>query len=287
MRISALLAAGLAALGLSLAATPAAGAQEGPGLIEPANGWTFEGYFGKYDKNQLQRGYKVYREVCSACHSMKFVTFGDLARPGGPFYDAETPNPTDNKYVKAIASDVQVGDIDADTGDAIKRAARTSDHFPPPFPNEAAARAGNGGALPPDLSVIVSAREGGASYVYSILNGFVAPPQGLTVNAGQYYNRYFGGDTTSQWAGDPRQKPAGGFLAMKPPLPQDGLVTFDDGTPSTVPQMAQDVATFLSWVSEPKMQTRKEMGLAVLAYLAIFAAVVYASYRRIWRNVEH
>jgi ubiquinol-cytochrome c reductase cytochrome c1 subunit len=149
------------------------------------------------------------------------------------------------------------------------------------------ARGGNGGALPPDLSVIVHARQGGADYIYSLLTGYYAPPPGLTVAGGQHYNAYYPGDTASQYAGDPRTKPPGGFLAMSPPLLRDGLVTFDDGTPSTIDQMAADVATFLAWASDPKMQTRKQMGFAVLGYLLLLAVIAYASYRQIWSKVEH
>jgi ubiquinol-cytochrome c reductase cytochrome c1 subunit len=256
-------------------------------LKEPAAGWTFEGYFGEYDPIQLQRGYKVYREVCSTCHSMKLVSFRTLGQKGGPFFNAEFPNPADNPVVKQLAADLTVKGINAETGDVEDVPAKPADRFPSPYANEAAARAINGGALPPDLSVIVKARHGGASYIYSLLTGYAEPPTGLTVNPGQHYNMYFAGDTGSQWAGDPRHKPPGGFLAMNPPLRKDGLVTFDDGTASTIDQMAQDVATFLAWVSEPKMQTRKEMGIAALAYLAILSLLVYLSYRRIWRNVEH
>ena len=135
--------------------------------------------------------------------------------------------------------------------------------------------------------MIAKARHGGASYIYSLLTGFHEPPAGLTVNPGQHYNTYFAGDTASQWSGDPRHKPPGGFLAMAPPLKPDTVVQYDDGTAATVDQMAQDVAAFLSWASEPKMQTRKQMGIAVIAYLAILALLAYLSYRAIWRNVEH
>ncbi len=256
-------------------------------LLEPAGGWSFEGYFGTYDPNALQRGYKIYREVCSSCHSMKLMSFRNLGEPGGPFYDPKFPNPNDNPRVKQIASEYKIEAIDQDTGDATEVDGKPADRFPSPFKNVAAARASNGGAAPPDLSVIVKAREGGASYVYSLMQGFAPPPQGLTVNPGQNYNTYFAGDTASQWAGDPRLKPPGGFLAMKEPLNRDGQVTFDDDTPSTKEQMAKDVATFLSWASDPKMEVRKKMGVAVMIYLAIMAVLAFLSYRRIWRNVEH
>ena len=293
MRLITLAAAGLATLamgsvGLAFAQEGGAASAISPQhLDEPAGGWSFEGYFGAFDKNQLQRGYKVYREVCSSCHGMKLMSFRNLGQPGGPFYDPEFKNPGDNPRVKALAAELKMPDVDHDTGDAIQRDGIASDTFPAPFANEYAARGNNGGALPPDLSVIVKAREGGPSYVYSLLTGFVEPPAGLKVNAGQHYNRVYAGDTGSQWSGDPRLKPVGGFLAMAPPLKADGQVTFDDDTKPTVKQMAQDVATFLAWASEPKQEIRRQMGVAVVAYLAIFAVLVFFSYRRIWRNVEH
>lgn len=200
-------------------------------LRTPPGGWSFEGPFGKYDRNALQRGLKVYREVCSNCHGMKLVAFRNLGQPGGPFFDEKAPNPNDNPIGKAIAADYKVPGIDPETGDPTQNPAKTSDVFRSPFPNETAARAGNGGALPPDLSVMAKARHGGASYIYSLLTGYRDAPEKLTVNPGQHYNIYFAGDTGSQWAGDPRKKPPGGFLAMNPPLPKDGIVTFDDGLP--------------------------------------------------------
>jgi ubiquinol-cytochrome c reductase cytochrome c1 subunit len=274
----------LAALGLALVAGPALAAttHEEPKDVH----WSFEGPFGKYDKEQVQRGYKVYREVCSACHAMSLVYFRNLGQPGGPFFDPKYPNPNDNPYVKALAKDIQVKDIDSETGDEIQRPATSADHFPSPFPNEAAARASNGGALPPDLSVIAKAREGGPAYVYSLLSGYHEPPAGLTVPAGKYYNPYFPGDLSSFWSGPHDKTPKGGFISMPPPLAQ-GKVTFDDGSPSTVAEQAKDVAAFLAWASEPKMEERKRFGLGVMIYLVIFAGLLYASYRRIWRNVAH
>lgn len=294
MRLSTFAFTALAAIGL--ASAPAALAQEpatehagGHHLKTPPAGWTFEGPFGSFDTNQLQRGYKVYKEVCSTCHSMKLMTFRNLGQKGGPFYDPEFPNPNDNKVVKALAAEYTLPTIDSETGDLMDPAPpRTpKDAFPSPYANEAAGRALNGGALPPDLSVIVKARHGGAGYVYSLLTGFHEPPAGLNVNPGQHYNTYFAGDTAAQWSGDPRHKPPGGFLAMAPPLRQDGQVTYDDGTSATIDQMAQDVAAFLAWASEPKQIARKQMGVSVIAYLAILALLSFVSYRRVWRKVEH
>lgn len=257
-------------------------------LKEPDGGWSFDSFNGTYDRNALQRGYVVYSQICSSCHSMKSMTFRNLGQRGGPFYNEEYPNPNDNPVVKEIAKSFLLPSIDQETGDAIVVEGTPPDGFPKPYANDAAGRGANGGALPPDLSVIVKAREGGASYVYSLLTGYPEdPPAGLTVNGGQHYNEYFHGDTSSQWAGDPRHAPPGGFLAMSPPLTADGLVTFDDGTEATVEQMAEDVATFLAWSSEPKMEVRKQLGLASLAYLGILALLAFLSYRHLWRNIEH
>ena len=273
----------LAALGLALIA---GSAQASTHPLEPKEAqWSFDGPFGRFDKAQLQRGYKVYREVCSACHSMNLVYFRNLGQPGGPFYDPKYPNPNDNPYVKSLAKDIQVGDIDSETGDSVKRPATSADKFPAPFPNEPAARASNGGALPPDLSVIAKAREGGPAYVYSLLSGFEPAPAGLTVPAGKYYNPYFPGDLSSFWKGQ-GPAPKGGFISMPPPL-TDGKVTFDDGTKSTVPQEARDVVAFLIWASEPKAEERKQFGFGAMIYLIIFSGLLWFSYRTIWKNVAH
>lgn len=272
------------AAALMLVAAPAfaSGGAKHPREIE----FSFDGPFGKYDQAQLQRGYKVYREVCSACHSMSLLSFRNLGDKGGPFYDPKYKTSNDNAVVKTIAADYQIPDIDSETGDPIQRPGTPADRFPSPFPNEAAARASNGGALPPDLSLIAKARHGGPAYVYSILTGFVTPPAGLNVPVGRYYNPYMAGDVSSAWTGDPHHVPQGGFIAMPPPLTA-GKVTFDDGTPSTLDQEAKDVSAFLMWAAEPKMEDRKQMGFAVLIYLVLFAGLLYASYRRVWRNESH
>ncbi len=275
----------LAALGLAFLAGPALAAGGHPAPLRDHT-WGFEGPFGKFDQAQLQRGYKVYREVCSACHSMDLVYFRTLAEKGGPFYDAKYPNPNDNPYAKALAADTQVPDVDSETGDAIQRPATTADRFPRPFANEAAARASNGGAVPPDLSVIAKARSGGPRYLYSLLTGYVNPPAGLTVQPGQYYNKYFPGDLTAAWTGDPKHVPAGGVLAMPPQLAPN-KVSFDDGTASTVDQQAADVTAFLTWAAEPKMIERKQFGFGAMIYLLLFSVLLWFSYRRIWRNVAH
>jgi ubiquinol-cytochrome c reductase cytochrome c1 subunit len=248
--------------------------------------WSFEGPFGRFDQAQLQRGYKVYREVCSACHSMSLVSFRNLGDKGGPFFNEKYKNSNDNPYVKAIAKDYEVSDIDNETGDVIKRPATPADRFPSPFPNEAAARASNGGALPPDMSLLAKAREEGPAHIYSIVTGYTAPPKGLKVGDNQHYNPYMPGDLTSSWSGSHEHVPPGGFIAMAPPL-KAGQVTFDDGTPSTLDQQAKDVSAFLMWAAEPKLEERKKMGLAVLAYLILFSGLLYAAYRKVWKNESH
>jgi ubiquinol-cytochrome c reductase cytochrome c1 subunit len=272
-----------AALGLALMAGPvmAATTQAEPRDIH----WSYEGPFGKFDKPQLQRGYKVYREVCSACHSMNLMAYRNLGQKGGPFYDPKYPNPNNNPVVKSLAHDIQIKDIDPDTGDAISRPGMPADKFANPFPNEPAARASNGGSLPPDLSVMAKAREGGPAYVYSILTGFRAPPPGMTVPPGKYYNPWMPGDMSSFMAKGAKI-PEGGFISMPPPLAA-GKVTFDDGTPSTIENQARDVSAFLAWAAEPKAEERKAFGLGAMIYLLIFSVLLWFSYKRIWKNVAH
>jgi ubiquinol-cytochrome c reductase cytochrome c1 subunit len=217
---------------------------------------------------------------------MNLLSFRNLGQPDGPFYDAKYKNPNDNAFVKAIAKDYNVADIDTETGDVVQRPATPADRFPNPYPNEYAARAGNGGALPPDLSIITKAREGGPAYIYSLLTGYRDAPQGLEVPAGKHYNPYMPGDLSGFWKGDKDKVPAGGFIAMAPPLTAD-KVSFDDGTKSTLEQQAKDVVAFLDWAAEPKAGERKRTGFAVLIYLVLFAGLLYASYRRVWKGVKH
>lgn len=275
--------AGVAGLLVAATAAPAFAAH----APEPRDvHFSFEGPLGKFDRAALQRGFKVYQEVCSACHSMSLMSYRNLAQKGGPFFDEKYPNPNDSPYAKAIAAEAMVPTIDEETGDAITRPATPADNFRAPFANIEAAKAANGGAPPPDLSLIVKAREGGAAYIYSLLTGYGDPPKGLTVAPGQYFNHYMAGDVSGSWSGPKDQVPHGGFLAMGFQLPE-GRVTFDDGTKSTTDQMAHDVTTFLAWAAEPHAEERKETGLAVMIYLIIFAGIMYVSYRRIWRNVAH
>jgi ubiquinol-cytochrome c reductase cytochrome c1 subunit len=278
---------------LAAAAALAGGAPAlAAGPMEPHDvHWGFEGPLGKFDQEQLQRGYKVFSEVCQNCHSADLMSYRMLGQKGGPFWNPKFPNPNDNPVVKAIAAGVQVDDIDPDTGDKMQRPGATADRFKRPFPNEAAARASNGGALPPDLSVIVKAREEGPQYVYSILTGYNHAPVGtdmgkMTVPANKFYNPFYPGDTSSAWKGDAKTAPKGGFISMPPPLAEN-KVTYDDGVKATVDQEAKDVVAFLAWASEPKQMERKQTGLAVMIYLIILAGLAYASYRRVWRNESH
>lgn len=275
----------LAAFGLALAFAGFASAETTQ--VEPkAAHWSFDNpVFGKFDQEQLQRGYKVYHDVCSTCHSMNLMTFGDMARPGGPFYSPKYPNPNDNPYVKALAADYKVADIDSDTGDVIQRPATTSDHFKAPFANSAAAKAANGGAIPPDMTLLAKAREGGPAYIYSLVTGYEEPKPGLTVPVGKYYNPYYPGDLGSSWKGSGKV-PEGGVISMPPPL-RDNAVTYDDGVKATKDQEAKDVAAFLAWAAEPHADERRKTGFAVVIYLIIFAGLLYASYKRVWRNIAH
>lgn len=285
MRLRSIAAAAAAALAsLCLQAAPAAAATtaEEPRTLHLG----VEGLFGKFDQAQLQRGYKVYAEVCSSCHSMSLLSYRNLAQPGAPFFNPKHPNPNESPYAKAIAADVKVPDIDGDTGDATTRPGTPADHFKAPFPNVEAARAANGGAYPPDLSVITRAREGGSSYVYSLLQGYGHTPAGLNVPAGKYYNPYFAGDLTSNWTGPKDKVPTGGVISMPFQL-TPGRVQFDDGTKSTTEQQARDVSAFLAWAAEPHQIERKQTGIAVLLYLIGFAVILWFSYKQIWRNVAH
>lgn len=274
----------VAALAIAAISSPAFAA--GEAKHPRSAGFSFEGPFGTFDQAQLQRGYKVYREVCAACHSMDLLSFRTLGERGGPFYDPSAPSAAENRFVRAIAAEAQIADIDTETGEPIMRPGIAADRFPSPWPNRTAGAAANGGAYPPDLSVMAKARKDGSNYIYSLLSGYVDPPAGLRIGPGQYYNPYMTGDMTPFWDGDPEEVPYGGFIAM-PPVLMDGQVTFDDGTEATVDQMSKDVAAFITWASDPRATERKQTGMGVLAFLAIFAGLTYASYRRIWKNVAH
>jgi ubiquinol-cytochrome c reductase cytochrome c1 subunit len=292
------LAAALLALGIQGTALAEGGAKHPHG---PEAGWSFDGPLGKIDMASVQRGYQIYREVCSACHSMDLLAFRNLGEPSGPYYEKGV-SPGDNPQVKAFAAEYTIEYIN-DDGDLVERPRNSADRFRNPYPNPQIARLANGGALPPDLSVITKARAGGPDYIYSLLTGYPEDPEydgifeisdaehpeaggTLTQPVGLYYNPYFPGDTKPNWEGDPRHAPYGGFLAMGPQL-LEGRVEYLDGTPATVSQMAKDVTTFLHWAADPKAQLRKEMGLAAIIFLTVLAVLLWFSYRRIWRNVEH
>ncbi|MBB5987467.1 cytochrome c1 [Sphingobium lignivorans] len=231
-------------------------------------GFSFTGPFGHYDRAQLQRGFQVYTEVCSACHSLHQVAFRSLSDLG--YNEAE---------IKAIAKARQVPSIDPNTGEAATREGMPADKFPLVYPNEVAARAANNNAIPPDLSLIAKARHDGANYVYSLLTGYQAQPAELLrkfpdskTGEGLHYNPYF----------------ANLNLAMAPPLTAEGQVTYGEGQPRpTVDQMAKDVSAFLMWAAEPKMEARKSTGIAVVIFLIFATVLAYMSYQNIWANKEH
>ena len=227
------------------------------------------GLFGKFDKRQVQRGFQVYQEVCSACHSLKYVAFRDLTEIG--YSDGQ---------VKAIAAawKTEQPSINPDTGEVATRKNTPSDHFPSPFANELAARAANGGALPPDLSLITKAREDGPNYVHALITGYRDQPAELLKKFpdtktpdGRYYNPYF----------------ANLNIAMPPPLASEGQVQYADGTKPTVDQMARDVAAFLTWTAEPNLEARHSAGFAVLIFLGIFVFLAWGAYQNVWRDVKH
>lgn len=272
-----------AAAGLAFAAQPAAAAGSPHELRK--GGFSFEGPFGTFDQGQLQRGYKVYREVCASCHGMDLMHFRTLAEPGGPFYDAHQASPAENRFVKALAKEAQIADIDTETGEPVMREGTAADRFPNPYPNATAAAAANGGAAPPDLSVMAKARHDGANYIYSLLTGYEEVPTGLQIRPGQYYNAYMAGDLTP-FMPEGAHVPPGGFIAMPQPL-TDGQVTYDDDAAETADQYAKDVAAYIAWASDPKQIQRKQAGVGVLIFLFLFAGITYVSYRRIWKGVAH
>ncbi|MGH7120373.1 MAG: cytochrome c1 [Acetobacteraceae bacterium] len=248
------LALAAAAFGLALWALPAA-AQETPAL--PHVYWSFEGPFGTIDRAAAQRGYQVYKQVCSACHSMQQFHFRGLAGIG------YTP-----AQIKAIAASVMVPSKPNAQGQTHMVPGKSADAFPSPFPTEAAAEAAFNGAVPPDQSLLADSL--GPTYIYAILNGYRKPPAGFTLPPGRYYNIYFPTD----------------LIAMPQPL-HDGSVKYADGTPATLPQEAHDVATFLYFVANPHVDTRKRMGVHVVLFLVFITGLTYALKRKIWSDVEH
>jgi len=230
-----------------------------------ADRFSFEGPFGRYDRQQLQRGFQVYKEVCAACHGLNQVAFRNLADLG--YSEAE---------VRAIADQwqIQVPTINPDTGEPAGRNATAADRFPNPYPNETAARAANNNALPPDLSLITLARHGGAHYVESLATGYRNPPPELPEanrpGPGLYYNPYF----------------ANLNIAMPPPLVADGQVTYADGTPATVHQMSRDVAAFLTWAAEPKLESRNQGGVVTVIFLLFVTILAYLAYKNVWATAK-
>jgi ubiquinol-cytochrome c reductase cytochrome c1 subunit len=220
--------------------------------------WHHDGLFGTFDRAAAQRGFQVYREVCSACHGLTYVAFRNLTDLG-----------FSEEQVEALAAQYTVTDGPNDEGEMFERPARPSDPIPPPYPNEQAARVANGGALPPELSLITMARAGGTDYVYSLMAGYEEPPADAQAPEGLYYNAFFPGH----------------WIAMPPPL-SDGAVSYADGTEATVPQMASDVATFLTWAGEPTLEQRKRTGLKVTLFLIVFTGLTYATMRKVWSHLH-
>jgi ubiquinol-cytochrome c reductase cytochrome c1 subunit len=263
------------AAALAFGATSAQAAGAGPKA--PSQDWSFNGIFGTYDQAELQRGFQVFRNVCSACHSMDLLAFRNLADLG---YNEDE--------VKAIAAEYQVQDGPNDDGDMFDRPATPADHWPSPFPNEKAAAAANGGAAPPDLSLMAKARGSGgdsairfsmlqpagfplgADYLYALLTGYEEnPPEGVSIPEGKYYNHYFPGHA----------------ISMAPPLFEGG-VEYGDGTPATVEQMAHDVSVFMNWMAEPELNERKNLGIKVMLFLIVLTIMLYALKRKIWSDIH-
>lgn len=225
----------------------------------PDRDWAHEGVFGTFDRGALQRGFQVFEEVCAACHSLRYIAFRNLAEIG--FTEEEA---------KAIAAQYEVEDGPDDEGAMFTRPARLADYWPSPFANDNEARAANGGALPPDLSLIVKAREGGADYIHALMIGYEdEAPAGVEMADGMSYNRYFGGHQ----------------IAMPPPLYEEA-VEYADGTSATLDQHARDVTAFLAWTAEPELEERKQTGLKVLIFVFILTAVLFVIYRRVWARLH-
>ena len=216
--------------------------------------WSFDGLFGTFDRAAAQRGFQVYKEVCSACHAMTYLSYRHLAEIG-----------FDEENIRAIAASVEVQDGPNDQGEMFTRPGRPSDRFAKPYANDKAARAVNNGALPPDLSMIVRAREGGPDYVFAVLTGYGNPPADMKLMEGMNYNAAFPGHQ----------------IAMPPPL-SDGVVTYTDGTKGTLDNYARDVSAYLMWAAEPKLEERHRTGVRVLLFLAVFAAIMYLAKRTVW-----
>jgi ubiquinol-cytochrome c reductase cytochrome c1 subunit len=223
--------------------------------------WSFKGLFGKFDRGSLQRGYQVYTEVCASCHSMKYLSYRNLSEKGGPEFSIE--------QAKAIAASFEVTDGPNNDGEMFQRPGKLSDKFVMPYGNVKEAQAANGGAYPPDMSVLAKARSGGVDYIYSVLLGYEDPPSGVTLDDGVYYNKYMYGNN----------------IKMSQPL-YDGSVEYSDGTEANEEQMAKDVTTFLMWAAEPHLEARHKMGFKAILYLIILTILVYLSMKKIWSRIE-
>jgi ubiquinol-cytochrome c reductase cytochrome c1 subunit len=237
----------------------------GNAMAPKSTSWNHSGPFGTYDRAAVQRGLQVYLEVCASCHSLRLVAFRTLTEIG--LSEAE---------VKALAASMEVlagpdeeGNVLTEDGEFRMRAALPSDRFPPPFPNEAAARAANNGAYPPDFSLIVKARPGHEDYIYSLLTGYADAPSDVKMMEGMSYNPYF----------------AGGQIAMSSPISEDA-VEYADGTKATVDQMAKDVVSFLAWAGEPTMEARKKMGIKVILFLLVLTVLLYMAKRKVWSDLH-
>jgi ubiquinol-cytochrome c reductase cytochrome c1 subunit len=251
-----LVAASILTAGCGLVANDVEAAGEPIELMNKT--WPHDGPFGKFDKAAAQRGFQVYREVCSSCHSLDFIAFRNLTDLG--FTEDE---------VKALAEEYEVTDGPDEAGDMFERPGKPSDHLPAPFANENAARASNGGALPPDLSLITKARANGVDYVYSLLQGYEEPPADFELGEGMSYNAYFPGHQ----------------IAMAQPIDEEA-VEYADGTQATLEQMSSDVTTFLTWAAEPKLEERKGTGLKAMMFLIIMTGLFYATKRKIWSDLH-
>jgi ubiquinol-cytochrome c reductase cytochrome c1 subunit len=219
--------------------------------------WTFSGLFGTFDRASLQRGYQVYTEVCSGCHSVQHLSYRNLTEKGGPEFSAEE--------AKLMASQFEVEDGPNSDGEMFMRPARLSDKFVKPYPNIESSTAANGGAYPPDMSVLAKARAGGADYIYSLLLGYEDAPEGFELDDGVYYNKYMPGNK----------------IKMSEPV-SEGIVEYADGTASSKEQVAKDVTAFLVWASEPHLEAQHKMGFKTIVYLIILITLVYMSKQKVW-----
>ncbi len=240
-----------------VALTPASAAE---GVASQS--WSFSGPFGTFDRGQLQRGYQVYKEVCSACHGLRLLHYRNLGEPGGPEFSAAE--------VKALAGDVEVRDGPDREGEMFERPGKPSDAFVSPFANENAARAANNGALPYDLSVMAKARAGGPDYIFALMTGYRQEPENMKMAEGMTYNTAFPGYQ----------------IAMAQPL-DDEAVEYSDGTRPTLDNHARDIAAFLMWAAEPKLEERHRLGFRFMIYLIILAGLLYLAKRRVWSKLEH